>query len=824
MPNEVSLKVKKIMDLAFDEAHNYYDSKLRVEHVLMGILIDNDNVCTKSFKKLSANTESLYNKVSEYLNTVNINPKLTKLKKVPPNEEASKMLRLAELEKLKTDNIELNSEHLLLSILSFENQASKILNNHNVNYTNFKNTIMALSDLEDDVNDINSTRNNSAKFKGKTSVSSTPVLDGFCRDITKMASEGKIDQVVGREKEIKRMTQILSKKGKKNPILLGVAGCGKSAVVEGLALMISNRTAPRVLLDKKIYELDINSIVSGTKYRGMFEERMKLIINEAKENPQIIIFIDEIHTIVGTGNSSGGLDVSNILKPALARGDLQVIGATTLDEYRENIEKDKALSRRFQQVMIDEPTFDETVIILNNIKDKFETYHKVIYSKEVVLECVKLADRYITDRAMPDKAIDILDEVGASTNISLEVPSEIIDLERAVLEVKNKKKDIVNKQEYEMAAKLRDEENLLTTKLEKIKNNWLDKLKTEKTPISVDMVSTIVSNMTGIPISKTTTEENKKLSNMESDLNKIVIGQEDAVAKISKGIRRSKLKVRKTLRPLSYILLGGTGTGKTFLTKELARMVYGGVDNMIRFDMSEFMEKHSISKLIGSPAGYVGYEEGGKLTEAVKNKPYSVVLFDEIEKAHPDIFNILLQVLDEGRLTDSLGKTIDFKNTIIILTSNIGVAELANFGSGVGFKTSTSVLMEEENKKLFLEKAMKKKFAPEFLNRIDEIVIFNSLTEENIQRIIVNEINEVSNGLLELGYNLKVSKLALEFIAKEGYHKEYGARPLKRAIQRLVEDPITDELLEEKVYKGDTLKVGLNKEGDKIVISIEKHK
>jgi ATP-dependent Clp protease ATP-binding subunit ClpC len=821
MNKETSIKVNSIMELAFDEAHNYYDSQLRVEHLLMGVLIDNDNECIKCLKKMSIDTENLYNEISQYLNTINISPKIVKIKKVPPTEETTKLLRGVEIESNKMNSEKVEIEHFFLSMLLVDCEATKILNKINVNYNNFKKTLMALSELEEEEG-VNNLRNSSAKYKGKANSSTTPVLDGFCRDITKLASEGKIDEVIGREKEIKRITQILSRKTKKNAILVGLAGVGKSAVVEGLALMISNKTAPRVLLDKKIYTLDINSIVAGTKYRGQFEERMKLIVDEAKENPEIILFIDEIHTIVGSGNSSGGLDVSNILKPALARGELQIIGATTLDEYRENIEKDKALSRRFQQVMIEEPNFEETIIILNNIKEKFEQYHKVQYSEEVILECVRLADRYINDRAMPDKAIDILDEVGAATNVSLEVPKEIVLLEEEIKQLDLKKLEIVQKQLYEQATTLRDNQRDKTDKLEKLKTNWLNKLKNEKTPITVEMICDVVSMMTGIPVSKTNSEENKKLSNMESNLNKIVIGQENAISKITKAVRRSKARIKQNTKPSTFIFLGSTGTGKSMLAKELAKMVYGGVDNMIRFDMSEFMEKHTISKLIGSPAGYVGYEEGGKLTEAVKNKPYSVVLFDEIEKAHPDIFNILLQVLDEGRLTDSLGKTVDFKNTIIILTSNVGVAELSSFGSGVGFKTGSSVLMEEENKKAFLEKALKKKFAPEFLNRIDEVIVFNSLSEVNIQNIISNEINELSNGLLESGYNLKISKSALEFIGKEGYHQEYGARPLKRAIQRLVEDPITDELLDEKISKGDTIKVSFDKTNNKIVVSIEK--
>lgn len=825
---DIHPKTSEIIAIAIKEAINYGDSKLRIEHILVATLIDNNNKSVDILAKLGVDVFKLFNKVSEYLVSADITPKVSTIRNVPPNEETLTMFKQCEgeAEILKHNDIEII--HMFLSILKIESEATKILNNFNVTYTNFKNAIMQeermdILDDNDGLSGLDSARNNSVKnkIKNNSTASATPIMDSFCRDISKAAADGNIDPVIGREKEIRRVSQILSRRKKNNPVLIGEPGVGKTSIAEGLALMIHNGVAPRILLDKKIYELEMTTLVAGTKYRGQFEERMKAIVEEAKENKNVILFVDELHTIVGAGNASGSLDASNIFKPALTRGELQIIGATTLDEYRENIETDGALTRRFQQVIIEEPTFDETVTILTNIKDKYEAFHKVSYSNETIFECVKMADRYLTDRAMPDKAIDILDEVGASTNVDIEVPSNIKELEEKLASIIKEKLDIVKKQEFEKAAKLRKEEQQLETTLEQLKKTWMESLEKERTVITVDMVAAVVSMMTGIPLNRLSTQENNQLANMEKELSELIIGQENAISKVSKAIRRSRLGIRRHNKPIgSFIFLGPTGVGKTHLAKMLAEYVFGNDDSMVRIDMGEYMEKFSISRLVGAPPGYIGYEEGGKLTEAVRRKPYCVVLFDEIEKAHPDVFNLMLQMLDEGYITDSLGRLIDFKNTLIIMTSNIGVAELVNYGSGLGF--TTSAIQEEENVKNFLEKKMKKSFPPEFLNRIDETIVFNNLQQEDIHKIINIDMEEVVDGLEELGYYLKLSKPAMEYIAKQGYHKEYGARPLKRAIQKYVEDPIADEIVNGNVEVGDTIKIGYSETKDEILVTIEK--
>lgn len=831
MNKDVEPKVDAIMKMAFTEAASYGDSKLRLEHILIAILVENDNKCVDALKTLGVDLEELHNRTSEYLTSVDITPRVLLRKTLPPSKETTAMFKQVdeESDKMNSKLIELN--HLMLSILKTNSEAARILSHFDVTYKNFKKVIMNEEDkmnfLDNDndsgLDGLNNARNNSAKNKAKANSTSTPVMDSFCRDISKAAADGKIDPVIGREKEIKRVSQILSRRKKNNPVLIGEPGVGKTSIAEGLALMIHNGVAPRVLLGKKIYALDLASVVAGTKYRGQFEERLKAILEEAKDNLDVILFVDELHTIVGAGNASGSLDASNIFKPALARGELQIIGATTLDEFRENIETDGALTRRFQQVLVEEPSFDETITILTNIKGSYEKHHKVSYSDETIYECVKMADRYISDRAMPDKAIDILDEAGAATNMDVEIPAEIKELEVKLAAIIAEKMDIVAKQLYEKAAKLRQEEQKVDAELKNLKATWMDSLDKEKTEVTPEMIAAVVSDMTGIPLNKLSSQENTKLANLEKELIERVIGQEGAISKVSKAIRRSRLGIRRHNKPTgSFIFLGQTGVGKTHFAKVLAEEVYGDEDDLVRVDMSEYMEKHSVSKLIGSPPGYVGYEEGGKLTEAVRRKPYCVVLFDEIEKAHPDVFNILLQLLDEGRLTDSLGRTIDFKNTLIILTSNVGVAELASFGSGIGFESKNSIIHEEERVKAFLDKAMKKKFPPEFLNRIDETIIFNSLTSEDIQKIIVNDMREVEEGLEELGYSLKLSKPAMEYIAKQGYHKEYGARPLKRAIQKYVEDPIADEIVSGNVEIGDTIKIGYSETKDEILVTVDK--
>ena len=648
---------------------------------------------------------------------------------------------------------------------------------------------------------------NDGKKSKQTSDSGTPVLDNFSRDLIKLAEQGKIDPVVGREREITRIAQILSRRKKNNPIIIGEPGCGKTAIVEGLAIKIFEGDCPRNLQDKRIVSLDMTSIVAGTKYRGQFEERMKVIIEELQSNPNIIVFIDEIHTIVGAGNSSGSLDASNIFKPALARGEIQCVGATTNDEYRKNFEKDGALERRFQKVVVDAATKAETLQILKNTKDKYETYHKVSYSDPILSLCVDLAERYITDREFPDKAFDIIDEVGARSQVEIKMPEIIDDLKKQAQDIKQQKLDVVKKQNYEEAANLRDKEKKILSKLEDEKKKFESDLLLSKRDVTEELVYEVVSNMTKIPISKLNSDETKLLTELEKNLSGKVIGQEEAVIKISKSIRRNRLGIKDPNKPIgSFIFLGSTGVGKTLLAKQLAKEIFGSEDNLIRVDMSEFQEKHTISRLIGAPPGYVGYDEGGQLTEQVKNKPYSVVLFDEIEKANKDIFSALLQVLDDGHITDGLGRKINFKNCVIIMTSNIGAKMLQDFGTGIGFKSSTNSYIEEEYKRDILKKELKKFFAPEFLNRIDEIIVFNNLKKEQIAEIVKIELNKLSNRLNGLKYKINFTDSIVDLISEVGFDETYGARPLKRAIQDKIEDYISEEVLkgnisEEKEYE-----------------------
>jgi len=639
--------------------------------------------------------------------------------------------------------------------------------------------------------------------KAVKSDSSTPVLDNFSRDLIKLAEEGKLDPVIGREREITRIAQILSRRKKNNPIIIGEPGCGKTAIVEGLAIMIYNGECPRNLMDKRIVSLDMTSIVAGTKYRGQFEERMKVIIEELQNAPNIIVFIDEIHTIVGAGNSSGSMDASNIFKPALARGEIQCVGATTLDEYRKNFEKDGALERRFQKVVVDAATKEETLIILKNVKNKYEDYHKVTYTDEVLSVCVDLADRYITDREFPDKGFDIIDEVGARSQVDIKMPESIEKLKQQAADIKQEKVDVVKQQRYEEAANLRDKEKRILTKLDAEKKKFEDELLTHKKVITLDLVYEVVSNMTKIPVTKLNADETKLLSEMEANLSDKVIGQSEAVSKIAKSIRRNRIGIKDPNKPIgSFIFLGSTGVGKTYLAKQLAKQMFGSEDNMIRVDMSEYQEKHSISRLIGAPPGYVGYDEGGQLTEQVKNKPYSVILFDEIEKANKDIFGTLLQVLDDGHLTDGMGRKINFKNCVIIMTSNVGAKKLQDFGSGVGFKTGTSTYADEEYKRDTLKKELKKFFTPEFLNRIDEVVIFNSLVKDDVKKIVKLELDKLSNRLVGLKYDITFDETILELISEVGFDETYGARPIKRAIQDKIEDFVSEEIIKGNMVEG----------------------
>ena len=647
---------------------------------------------------------------------------------------------------------------------------------------------------------IESAKDDGKNKGGKPEGGQTPVLDNFSRDLIKLAEEGKIDPVIGREREINRIAQILSRRKKNNPIIIGEPGCGKTAIVEGLAIKIYNGDCPRNLQDKRIVSLDMTSIVAGTKYRGQFEERMKVIIDELQNNPNIIVFIDEIHTIVGAGNSSGSLDASNIFKPALARGEIQCVGATTLDEYRKNFEKDGALERRFQKVIVDSATKEETLQILQQAKEKYENYHKVKYTDEVLSLCVDLAERYITDREFPDKAFDIIDEVGARNQVEVKVPEIIEKLKLQASEIKQEKMDVVKKQDYEQAANLRDKEKKILDKLSFEKKKFEEELQMSKREISVELVYEVVSNMTKIPISKLNTDESKALSNLEDVLGSKVIGQKEAVSKIAKSIRRNRLGIKDPNKPIgSFIFLGGTGTGKTYLAKQLAIEIFGSEENLIRIDMSEYQEKHSISKIIGTTAGYIGYDDGGFLTEKVKNKPYSVILFDEIEKAHKDIFTLFLQILDDGFVTDGQGKKINFKNTLIIMTSNLGIKKLQEFGTGIGFKTNNNPYTQEEQKKEILKKELQKFFSPEFLNRIDDVLLFNQLKKEDVEKIVSLEFEKLFSRLTNLKYKFTFDPMLVNLISEVGFDETYGARPLKRAIQDKIEDYISEEVLKGNV-------------------------
>ena len=658
--------------------------------------------------------------------------------------------------------------------------------------------------------------------KKKGSDSGTPVLDNFSKDLIKLAQQGKLDPVVGRKNEILRIAQVLSRRKKNNPIIIGEPGCGKTAIVEGLAMMIYNGECPKNLTDKRILSLDMNSIVAGTKYRGQFEERMKVIIEELDASDDIILFIDEIHTMVGAGNGTGSLDASNIFKPALSRGDIQCIGATTLDEYRKNIEKDGALERRFQKIIVDPSTKEETFEILKNSIEKYEEHHKVNYDDETLKICVELADRYITDREFPDKAFDIVDEIGSRMQIDIKLPESIEKLKLELLNIKNEKAEVIKKQKYELAAELRDREKSILLDLEEEKKLFDEKLKKTKRPIPEDLIYEVVSNMTKIPISKINLDEKNSLVNLEKSLNNYVIGQEEAVKKVSKSIRRNRVGIKDPNRPIgSFIFLGSTGVGKTFLAKKLAMEIFGSEDSLIRVDMSEYQEKHTISRLIGSPPGYVGHDEGGQLTEQVKNKPYSVILFDEVEKANKDVFSSLLQMLDDGHMTDGLGRKINFKNCLIIMTSNIGVKKMQDFGTGIGFNTKASDVVNEEYKRDILKKELNRFFAPEFLNRIDDVVIFNSLKKPEVEKIVKLELEKLIGRLTEKKYNITYRKSVVDLISDVGFDEKFGARPIKRAIQDKIEDLISEKILLNEVIEGGEYVLSIKGKGEEKTISLE---
>ena len=837
MDNNFSAQVKEIISYSREEALRLGNDFIGTEHLVLGLIRDGENTAIKILKSLNVDLYELRKEIEVAVkdktgkNIANINS-------LPLTKQAEKVIRITVLEAKAHKSVMVESEHLMLSILkNKENIATQILNQFDVDYDIFKNELGFVTsnppksefsdENEDDFDEEKKQYSQQQKAQRSGAANQpktkTPVLDNFGRDITRLAEIGSLDPIVGREIEIERVSQILSRRKKNNPILIGEPGVGKTAIVEGLALRIVQRKVSRVLFDKRVVSLDLAALVAGTKYRGQFEERMKAIMNELEKNRDVILFIDEIHTIVGAGGASGSLDASNIFKPALARGELQCIGASTLDEYRMHIEKDGALDRRFQKVIVEQPSVEETIEILTNIKSKYEDYHNVTYSAQAIDACVKLSERYMTDRLLPDKAIDVMDEVGARKHIkNINVPQEVIELEKKIEEIKLEKNKVVKSQRFEEAASLRDTEKRLQEDLEKAKNDWEEESKHKRFPIEEEDIAEVISMMTGIPVKRMVQAETEKLRRMGDDLKNAVVGQEEGISKVVKAIQRNRVGLKDPKKPIgSFIFLGPTGVGKTELARSLARYMFDNDDSLIRIDMSEYMEKFSVSRLIGAPPGYVGYEEGGQLTEKVRRKPYSVILLDEIEKAHPDIYNILLQVLDDGQLTDGLGRKIDFKNTLIIMTSNIGARQLKDFGEGVGFATAARVLNADENNKAVIEKALKRTFSPEFLNRIDDVVIFNSLSKENIFEIIDILMKGVMKRLVNLGFSMELTPRAKDFIAEKGYDAQFGARPLHRAIQKYLEDPLAEEILNMAVKEGDTLIADLNEAKEKILFTLK---
>ena len=834
MDNNFSTQVKEIISFSREEALRLGNDFIGTEHLLLGLIREGDNTAVRILKSFNVDLYELRKEI-ELAVKDKTGKNIANINSLPLTKQAEKVIRVTVLEAKALKSTTVETEHLMLSILkNKENIATQILNQFDVDYDLFRQElgIVKSSDPraeftdenDDDFEDEKKYSQQKGSKQGANVKSKTPVLDNFGRDITKLAESGSLDPIVGRESEIERVSQILSRRKKNNPILIGEPGVGKTAIVEGLALRIVQRKVSRVLFDKRVISLDLAALVAGTKYRGQFEERMKAIMNELEKNRDVILFIDELHTIVGAGGASGSLDASNIFKPALARGELQCIGASTLDEYRMYIEKDGALDRRFQKVLVDPPSVEETIQILNNIKSKYEDYHNVTYNDESIDACVKLSDRYVTDRLLPDKAIDVMDEVGARVHLkNINVPQNIVDLEKKIEDVKNEKNKVVKSQKFEEAASLRDTEKRLAEDLEKAKQDWEEESKHKRYPIDEEAIAEVVSMMTGIPVKRMVQAETEKLRKMMDDMKEMVIGQDEAIQKVVKAIQRNRVGLKDPKKPIgTFIFLGPTGVGKTELARALARYMFDSEDALVRIDMSEYMEKFTVSRLIGAPPGYVGYEEGGQLTERVRRKPYSVILLDEIEKAHPDIYNILLQVLDDGQLTDGLGRKVNFKNTLIIMTSNIGVRQLKDFGAGVGFATAARVEHEDEANKAVIEKALKKTFSPEFLNRIDDVVIFNSLSKENIFSIIDILMKGVMKRLANLGFNLTLTEEAKSFLAEKGYDVQFGARPLHRAIQKYLEDPLAEEILNMNVKAGDVLEADLDKEKTRIVFSFKK--
>ena len=838
MNNQFTQRVSDIIMYSKEEANRLRNSYIGPEHLLLGLIREGEGKAIEILFNLQINLQDIKNQLETIVKN-NVENDTTYDENISFNDKASKVLKLCILEAKLLRNIAADSEHILLAIMKVkDNTAFHVLESNGVTYEKIKLTLqpdthagLGFSEDEDEDEDIrqnpSSNKSNAAQQQArpaqKKPANDTPVLDNFGTDMTRAAEEGKLDPVVGRVKEIERLAQILSRRKKNNPILIGEPGVGKSAIVEGLALRIVEKKVSRILFDKRVIALDMTAVVAGTKYRGQFEERIRSILNELKKNPNIILFIDEIHTIVGAGSAAGSMDAANMLKPALARGEIQCIGATTLDEYRQNIEKDGALERRFQKVIVEPTTAEETLQILKNIKDKYEDHHNVNYTDAALEACVKLTDRYITDRNFPDKAIDALDEAGSRVHLTnITAPKEIEEQEKLIDEMKSLKNEAVRLQNFELAASYRDKEKEYTNQLDTLKEEWEKSLKENRETVDDEQIAEVVSMMSGVPVQRMAQAEGMKLLGMKDDLLSKVIGQDKAIATLVKAIQRSRVGLKDPNKPIgTFMFLGPTGVGKTHLAKELAKLMFGSADALIRIDMSEYMEKFTVSRLVGAPPGYVGYEEGGQLTEKVRRKPYSIVLLDEIEKAHPDVFNILLQVMDEGRLTDSYGRTVDFKNTIVIMTSNIGTRQLKEFGKGIGFAAQVRT-DDKEYSRSVITKALNKSFAPEFINRLDEIITFDQLDLNALTRIIDIELKGLYSRVEHIGYKLVIDEDAKKFVATKGYDVQFGARPLKRAIQNNLEDGISELILGSEMAAGDTIKVSYDKEKDIIVMTVEK--
>ena len=838
MNNQFTQRVSDIIMYSKEEANRLRNSYIGPEHLLLGLIREGEGKAIEILFNLQINLQDIKNQLEAIVKN-NAENDTTYDENISFNDKASKVLKLCILEAKLLRNIAADSEHILLAIMKVkDNAAFHVLESNGVTYEKIKLTLqpdthagLGFSEDEDEDEDIRQSpsgnKSNAAQQQArpaqKKPANDTPVLDNFGTDMTKAAEEGKLDPVVGRVKEIERLAQILSRRKKNNPILIGEPGVGKSAIVEGLALRIVEKKVSRILFDKRVIALDMTAVVAGTKYRGQFEERIRSILNELKKNPNIILFIDEIHTIVGAGSAAGSMDAANMLKPALARGEIQCIGATTLDEYRQNIEKDGALERRFQKVIVEPTTAEETLQILKNIKDKYEDHHNVNYTDAALEACVKLTNRYITDRNFPDKAIDALDEAGSRVHLTnITAPKEIEEQEKLIDEMKSLKNEAVRLQNFELAASYRDKEKEYTNQLDTLKEEWEKSLKENRETVDDEQIAEVVSMMSGVPVQRMAQAEGMKLLGMKDDLLSKVIGQDKAIATLVKAIQRSRVGLKDPNKPIgTFMFLGPTGVGKTHLAKELAKLMFGSADALIRIDMSEYMEKFTVSRLVGAPPGYVGYEEGGQLTEKVRRKPYSIVLLDEIEKAHPDVFNILLQVMDEGRLTDSYGRTVDFKNTIVIMTSNIGTRQLKEFGKGIGFAAQVRT-DDKEYSRSVITKALNKSFAPEFINRLDEIITFDQLDLNALTRIIDIELKGLYSRVEHIGYKLVIDENAKKFVATKGYDVQFGARPLKRAIQNNLEDGISELILGSEMAAGDTIKVSYDKEKDIIVMTVEK--